>query len=1283
MSGVEIRVRANTKEARRDIGSLERSVKSLDNTAQKVTRGFRNLAAGITAAFATNAAIRSVNQASDAIVNLENRIALVVGRGAELDAVLGKLYGLAARSRLPVNTAADTFNRFGLALQGTGKSANQLLTVTEAVAQSAAISGATAQSAEAAIIQLGQGLASGELRGQELNSVLEQMPRLARAIADGMGVPFGKLRELAKDGELDAETVFQAIIDQASSIDNEFKTLDATVGQLTNVLRDEFTRALGAIDREFGFSESFKEQIIIMTNALRSFADNFEVTLDLIGGRFTLFSVRVGRFAREVKKTITGLFDVPLSYETLTSAFTEINDSLQANLGGVLAPIKIKIEKIDLSEFIPSIDDVAATLSAWKEKIIGFFAKIKKMVVGNSYWADVFWKGADRIGGPKFAKAIDDVRGTLELWTWDITDFFSNLYDNVTELWTNLIDYLSTKKIETPDGEQEVLTRFGRIAEYASKAGGKFVIDISQNARELISLDKTISSGEAILTERTALGKLVDLIGSGLNYIEVKFSDNFETILDRLVGALKTAGTLIAAQASPVTRFVSGTADTAEEYIEGGKIAADSFIQRLSDSQAQIAAALVVGFVAAAKVGFKKVAVTIASVILAPEALNSKAFQASVEEVAQGIGEIIAGLFTGEGDYGAELVQGIADTLNAAGSGLIRGLFGSEFEDELANTFAGALAAALATVLIVGKLRTELFKLGAKVAGGIVAGKFATEFASGLVLALTNGLAMPLLIGNSAKWRAKAFGLGVSIGTQIQRGVIVGLTVGLAVAIGNAIKDMAPKLKDVVRRAVTGKTIEEDQTEQSQKILETARQDPAFAKEMIRTGEISAKELSRLSADELGELRGLLEPVTDAWYDKVNSFFNVFDGGESVLDRVLGKLDEAADIQLKLAQERDIFTYGEFGGVGMATGGVVRGPGTGTSDDIPAMLSNGEYVIKASAVKKYGTNFLNMLNSGGVLKQFSPGGYVSPYDDMILETSREIKTSMELNDRIGVIKLERLLDKLYADRRAYINRNYDVVDLDKAVGEVPNAGDGGGDDDKKTPKTSGQEFATSFASDFRNGLTQALRTGEFKEFGEILLDSFTMNIIDSFSKGLTESLFKGLIGNDGTDGPLASIFTGVEGWAGSLAKNTGTKIKEGLEKALPVSGQGGFFGNIFNSLLGLSGGGGLFSSLFGMSFGSFLGFSGPLFANSGGIVPSTPYSKAGVDSVPAMLTPGELIVPADRVKDFTKSNNNSTVVNLSITGDVSRQTRQEIVKMLPTIASGVNAQNKERNYKYR
>jgi hypothetical protein len=190
-------------------------------------------------------------------------------------------------------------------------------------------------------------------------------------------------------------------------------------------------------------------------------------------------------------------------------------------------------------------------------------------------------------------------------------------------------------------------------------------------------------------------------------------------------------------------------------------------------------------------------------------------------------------------------------------------------------------------------------------------------------------------------------------------------------------------------------------------------------------------------------------------------------------------------------------------------------------------------------------------------------------------------------------------------------------------------------------------------------------------------------------------LFEGLIGTekDGkvTQKPLDKYFASISN-IGVKAQEKGGKILEQQSEILPeklnsvfskislnlgdiFKSLGKSFTDIFSNISGIFQGGQSFNPI--SAIFSFIGL------NNGGIIPSTPYSKRGVDSVPTMLTPGELVIPADKVKSYNNNSGGSTVVNLSITGDISRQTRSEVIKMLPTIATGVNSQNKERNFKSR
>src|SRR5690606_4635231 len=128
---------------------------------------------------------------------------------------------------------------------------------TRSVNQAIAISGASAAEAQAGVIQFSQALASGELRGDELRSVLEQLPRLARAIGDGLvqisvaakgGI--GEIRPLAADGRLTAETVVSGLLTQGERIEEDCSRLPRTVGQAWTQLANDLQRAAAAGDMQ-------------------------------------------------------------------------------------------------------------------------------------------------------------------------------------------------------------------------------------------------------------------------------------------------------------------------------------------------------------------------------------------------------------------------------------------------------------------------------------------------------------------------------------------------------------------------------------------------------------------------------------------------------------------------------------------------------------------------------------------------------------------------------------------------------------------------------------------------------------------------------------------------------------------------------------------------------------------------------------------------------------------------------------------------------------------------
>jgi hypothetical protein len=178
----------------------------------------------------------------------------------------------------------------------------------------------------------------------------------------------------------------------------------------------------------------------------------------------------------------------------------------------------------------------------------------------------------------------------------------------------------------------------------------------------------------------------------------------------------------------------------------------------------------------------------------------------------------------------------------------------------------------------------------------------------------------------------------------------------------------------------------------------------------------------------------------------------------------------------------------------------------------------------------------------------------------------------------------------------------------------------------------------------------------------------------NFGAGVQEETGKSItkgVETGGSGKGLAGMFSGLTDGISGLFSGLGDSLK-GIFGSMGGGGSG-----LLGMLGGMGGGGGLFSSLTGMSFGGFLGFS------QGGVVPNTPLSQAGKDSVPAMLMPGEVVLSKN---DVSRMGNGSsqpqqTVINLGITGNVDRETRRNIIQMMPQIASGVNVQNKENNFR--
>jgi len=1183
MAGVNIKVRADARQAQAEMGKLSSSIQNIDKQATQVTKTFRNLAVGIAAVFTGGQITRGINNASDAMLGLQNRVNLVTRDAAKTKVVIDELFKVAARSRSDVGAAADVFNRFGLALQGSGKSAKQLLTVTEAVQKAAVISGSGAASAKAAIIQLGQGLASGQLRGQELNSVLEQMPRLAQAIAKGMGIPFQNLRKEAMAGKITAEAVFQALLDGAQSINDDFLLVKASVADLGVVFKNEFTRALSEFDKIIGLSADIKSGIMLATQAVRFFGQSIGDWALIASAEFLILQTKIIFFIHDFKRLFRSLFSEDFDAEQFVENIANSFDQAKGRVVVKLAEIRDEVgkflregfkrekkfdafgdeivpEQIDLSTRIfTGMSDALSKISTFAFNVIRIFKFLYDKLIGKSLWDGIFKPGHEENPGDMaignvgmLGGYLDAATGRLSEWKDAVIGVFSRLYAGATSEWSNLVRFLTTKEVDTPDGKKTVDTDFAIALQSIRTNWAEFLVNLEEEwssfynsiatetidtpvgfitidnefGKSIKSMKRKFSDFKTFLQEGFSEGFLqreIDTPG-GKALVDTELKIGITAAADSAVKDLKQFGMILENTAGiQVIRISLG----------GIKTFVDDLISNLEDNQDRIGAAISLGIAAAIKLGPVRAAFLAALAFNAKDILNDEDFNASIESLARGAGELLSDLLFKEGEAaGKSLLDGIGKSIDSIGKGFLEGLFlrdanlsedpfgerpglkvprfeflGTEIlENDLAERLAGSLAVAIGLAFVSKSVRSALIngvsllgsaafgdekstkskkKGGAPSVGRNSKGQFTKlgeswgskssrgfnrAFKVGSRALLVN-LAADMIIpddafgglGDKVDEALTAAFLAYTLRSEMKAIITLAFSpVGAAIAGGIVAGLLAYGISNFIVRAIKGETqrvitdsqaevasqinsgnltpdeiiktlkgqrsvnlVEEDRnsaggnTDLSNRV---AAGDPVALRQIQERYEaisnavaiISTKSL--LPADTKLEQKALSD-VADAAATVVLEIDTLNKLGvsderlagllefERILLRIQKNIGDTLGITPDLALEVRLKQIDPFQDTtkrtpfyqGGSVGGRVSGPGTGTSDDIPAMLSNGEFVMRQAAVQKFGPSFMEAVNAGKMPKGLSVGGSVR---DRIKERVTGIRPSGDLIENI-------------------------------------------------------------------------------------------------------------------------------------------------------------------------------------------------------------------------------------------------------------------------------------------
>ncbi|AVE54420.1 phage tail tape measure protein [Acinetobacter baumannii] len=266
----------DSKNAERNARNLGNELDSIEKKGDFASKSMDSLSVATRALAGHMAGLVTVGAAiskMDEYTGLQNRLKLVTKNQVELNKATEDTFRIAQKTYATWNSVLQVYQRFSDNAKTLNINMDETARLTETVSKAVAISGASAEAADAALVQFGQALASGTLRGEELNSVMEQTPALAKAIAKGMGITVGELRSVAAEGKITSQEIVKALRNVESDVDALFAKTDITIGQSLTLLNNEITKFVGEAGKGSGAAQ-------VLAGSVQTLASNLDLIAD-------------------------------------------------------------------------------------------------------------------------------------------------------------------------------------------------------------------------------------------------------------------------------------------------------------------------------------------------------------------------------------------------------------------------------------------------------------------------------------------------------------------------------------------------------------------------------------------------------------------------------------------------------------------------------------------------------------------------------------------------------------------------------------------------------------------------------------------------------------------------------------------------------------------------------------------------------------------------------------------------------------------------------------------
>ncbi|MBM6724410.1 tape measure protein [Pseudoflavonifractor phocaeensis] len=329
--------RAALVEANREVDNMAEGYRRAAQQEEVLNRGLRNGASAadgmlgrvksLVATLAAGAGIKAILGMSDKMTSTSARLSFLVDDGGSVDALEQKIMASAQRSRAAYLDTASAIASMGANAGSAFSDNDELIAFMEQVNKQFVIGGATAEGQSAAMLQLTQAMAAGALRGEELNSILENAPGIARAIESYMGVAEGSIKQYAEQGLITSEVVKNALFSVADETNAKFESMPMTWAQVWTTMQNKalsiFDPILARIN-QVANSERFSTVTDGIISGLAGIAAVAGVVLDLLisGGALVVDNWSW------ISPIVWGLVAAFLAYNTVALITNGINGAM-------------------------------------------------------------------------------------------------------------------------------------------------------------------------------------------------------------------------------------------------------------------------------------------------------------------------------------------------------------------------------------------------------------------------------------------------------------------------------------------------------------------------------------------------------------------------------------------------------------------------------------------------------------------------------------------------------------------------------------------------------------------------------------------------------------------------------------------------------------------------------------------------------------------------------------------------------------------------------------------